>query len=79
MLYTLRTILGVLLIIVAIITGPIPVIQGWWFFLLALAVLGPNHPISKWCWVKIKWGRQKLNEWGIWKQKDLPPDGPPPV
>lgn len=77
MLYTLRTIVGVLLIILAIITGPIPIIQGWVFFLAAIGVLGPDHPITKWCWSWIKWGRQKLNEYGIWKKKDYPPGEPP--
>lgn len=77
MLYTLRTIVGVLLILLAIITGPIPIIQGWVFFLAALAVLGRDHPISKWCLSWLEWAREKLKERGLWRKKDYPPGGPP--
>jgi len=74
--YTLRTILGVILILLAIITGPIPVIQGWIFFVAAIAVLGKDHPISKWCLARVDWFRRKLHERGIWKHKDYPPGNP---
>jgi hypothetical protein len=77
MLYTLRTIAGIALLILAVVGAVLPVLQGWAFFLAAVAVLGPHHPITKWCWSWIKWGREKLNQYGIWKRKDLPPDGPP--
>ena len=82
----LRTALGVLLIILAVVTGPIPIIQGWMFFVAAIAVLGRDHPVIKWCFRQLEWlrpvgewGRRQLQKMGLLKVKDAPPGGPGPT
>jgi len=66
-----RTIIGVILIILAIITGPIPVIQGWIFFVAAIWVLGRDHVIIKWCFKQIEWAKQTALR--FWKKKNPEP------
>jgi hypothetical protein len=66
----LRTAAGIGLLILAVIGAMLPILQGWVFFLAAVGVLGVDHPIIKWC-------RRQLNRFGIWKEKDLSPGGPP--
>jgi hypothetical protein len=80
--YTVRTILGVLLIILAIITGPIPIIQGWVFFVAAIAVLGTDHPLVRWGVRKLEplverfaWARKLMDKMGLRKQ----PENAPPT
>ncbi|MFM2125424.1 MAG: hypothetical protein RL328_1875 [Acidobacteriota bacterium] len=74
--YTFRTIAGVLLILLAIITGPIPVVQGWIFFVAAIGVLGLDHPISQFCFrqlARFGWARRQLEKRGWLRREDLPP------
>jgi uncharacterized membrane protein YbaN (DUF454 family) len=64
-----RTIFGILLLIMAVIGALLPILQGWMFFAAAVAVLGTDHAIIKWC-------RKQLQRFGIWKEKEYPPGGP---
>jgi hypothetical protein len=61
-----RTVLGILLLIMAVIGALLPILQGWMFFAAAVGVLGVDHPIIKWC-------RKQLQRVGIWKDKTYPP------
>jgi len=76
----LRTALGVFLIVLAVITGPIPIIQGWMFFVAAIGVLGIEHPIIQWCLDQMRrfpFARKALDKLGIPKKAgDYPPGGP---
>lgn len=76
----LRTVAGVSLILLAIITGPIPIVQGWVFFVAGIGVLGTNHPISRWCLNQLRrfdWARKALEKIGLGeKPEDYPPGGP---
>lgn len=71
--------LGIFLIILAIITGPIPIIQGWVFFVAAIGVLGKDDPIIQFCFRqmgRIRFLREKLEKMGLLKAEDAPPGGP---
>lgn len=41
---TVRIILGILFFILGVVGSLLPVLQGWIFFLLCIAVLFPDHP-----------------------------------
>lgn len=69
--HKVRTVIGVILIILAIITGPIPIIQGWMFFLAAVGVLGTDHVIIKWCYRQMERGKQWVLR--LRKKKDPQP------
>jgi len=78
-----RTILGIGLLVMAVIGALLPILQGWMFFAAAVGVLGTDHPIIKWCfrqleWLRplLQWCRKQLQRVGIWREKDLPPNGP---
>lgn len=78
-----RRALGILLIILAIVTGPIPIIQGWVFFVAAIGVLGKDDPIIQFCFRQMErfrpvqvWFRRQLEKLGILRPKDAPPGGP---
>jgi hypothetical protein len=79
----LRRGLGILLIILAIVTGPIPIIQGWVFFVAAIGVLGKDDPIIQFCFRQMErfrplqhWCLRRLEKLGLLKVKDAPPGGP---
>ena len=79
----LRTALGIGLLIMAVIGALLPLLQGWIFFAAAVAVLGTDHVIIKWCFRQLEWlrpleqwFRRKLESLGILKHKDYPPGGP---
>ena len=76
----MRTILGILLLIMAVIGGLLPVLQGWMFFAAAIAVLGTDHVIVQWGvrrLERVKWGRatlETLERRGIkLKKEETPP------
>jgi uncharacterized membrane protein YbaN (DUF454 family) len=56
--HTLRTVAGILLLILAVIGWLLPVMPGWPLFLAALAVLGTDHVITKWCYRQMERGKQ---------------------
>jgi uncharacterized membrane protein YbaN (DUF454 family) len=65
--HTVRTILGVLLLIMSVIGGLLPVLQGWMFFVAAIAVLGTDHVIVRWGLRRIQryaWGRRVVEKLG---------------
>jgi uncharacterized membrane protein YbaN (DUF454 family) len=79
----LRTILGISLLIMAAIGAMLPLLQGWIFFAAAVAVLGTDHPIIKWCFRQMErlrpvmeWCRRQMQKVGLFKTKDAPPGGP---
>ncbi len=75
----LRRGLGIFLIILAIVTGPIPIIQGWVFFVAAIGVLGKDDPIIQFCFRqmgRLRPLRERLEKMGFLKPEDLPPTGP---
>jgi hypothetical protein len=79
----LRRGLGVFLIILAIVTGPIPIIQGWVFFVAAIGVLGKDDPIIQFCFRQMErfrpvqqWFRHQMEKLGVLRPKDAPPGGP---
>lgn len=79
MLQTVRTLAGILLLILGVIGSLLPVIPGFVFFAAAIAVLGTNHFL-------IRRGKLWLERWGLIKPSDLDeaeqdasnPPGPPP-
>ena len=71
----LRRPLGILLILLAIVTGPVPIVQGWVFFVAAIGVLGKDDPIIQFCFRQIRkvaWGRAALEKLGIDKKEEPP-------
>jgi hypothetical protein len=69
--------LGIFLILLAIVTGPVPIVQGWVFFVAAIGVLGKDDPIIQFCFRQIRkvaWGRAALDKLGI-KEAPDPPQG----
>jgi hypothetical protein len=56
MIHAIRTVAGVLLIIMGVIAGPIPILQGWMFVAAGIAVLGTDHAL-------VKWGRKHVEPW----------------
>ena len=70
--HTIRTIVGVFLLVLAVIGALLPLVQGWIFFLAAVAVLGTDHVIIRWCLRKMEWGRELVKR--FWRKKD--PEGP---
>ena len=77
---TFRTVLGVGLLIMAVIGGLLPILQGWIFFVAAVGVLGKDHWIMRWVfsWLrKIPWGAKVLEKLNLeTKPGDYPPGGP---
>lgn len=70
MAHKIRTVIGVILIILSVITGPIPIVQGWMFFAAAIAVLGTDHVIIKWCFRQI----ERAKRWATrWRKTNQPP------
>lgn len=66
--HSVRTVIGVILIILAIVTGPIPIVQGWMFFLAAVAVLGTDHVIVKWCYRQMERGKDWMQRFRLVRQ-----------
>jgi hypothetical protein len=76
----LRRPLGIFLILLAIVTGPIPILQGWMFFVAAIGVLGKDDPVIQFCFRqmgRIRFLRERLEKMGLLKAEDAPPGGPP--
>lgn len=79
--HTVRTIVGVLLLIMSVIGGLLPVLQGWMFFAAAIAVLGTDHVIVRWGLRRIQrwaWGRRIVAKLGGkfgFPTEDQPPAG----
>jgi hypothetical protein len=75
-----RTVLGLGLLLMALIGGLLPVLQGWVFFVAAVGVLGKDHPIIQWCFRmmrKIPGAGKALDKLNIEKTPgDYPPGGP---
>jgi protein-S-isoprenylcysteine O-methyltransferase Ste14 len=63
MAHKIRTVIGVILIILAVISGPIPLVQGWIFFAAAVAILGTDHVIIKWCFRQIERAKAWVTRW----------------
>lgn len=72
MAHKIRTVIGVILILLAIITGPIPLVQGWMFFAAAVAVLGTDHVIIKWCFRQIERAKVWVTRWRRTNQPPRP-------
>jgi protein-S-isoprenylcysteine O-methyltransferase Ste14 len=68
--HTIRTVLGVILLILAGIGAVLPFVQGWLFFAAAVAVLGTDHVITKWCFRQMERGKQ----WVLRFRKKKDPD-----
>ena len=52
----LKITLGVILIIIGIISGPIPIVQGWIFIVFGLLLIGvKKETIKKWVGKAKKW------------------------
>jgi len=60
--HTIRTVLGIILLILAVIGSLLPLVQGWIFFLAAVGVLGTDHVIIKWCYRQMDRGKQWLRQ-----------------
>ena len=76
--HTIRTVVGVLLIIMGVIAGPIPILQGWMFFVAAVAVLGTDHAIVQWARRRLErypWAARMMDKLGIHKKEE----GAPPT
>jgi len=76
-----RTILGILLLIMAVIGGLLPVLQVWMFFAAAIAVLGTDHVIVQWGVRRLEryaWARRLMDRVGIRKKEGEPAGKHPP-
>lgn len=76
--HTLRTVLGVFLLVMSVIGGLLPILQGWMFFAAAIAVLGTDHAIVRWGVRKFErfpWARKLMDKVGLRK----PAEGDPPA
>lgn len=62
----IRVVCAVILIILGVISGFLPFLQGWIFILAGLALLGikPHHIKEKWLELKGRW----------WKRRDSAPE-----
>ena len=72
MVHKIRTVVGVILIILAVIGSLLPLVQGWIFFVAAVGVLGTDHTIIKWCYKQMEWGKDwvlRLRTKLGWKKK----------
>jgi len=58
MAHTIRTVIGVLLLVMAVIGSLLPIVQGWIFFVAAVGVLGTDHVIIKWCFRQMTRGKE---------------------
>lgn len=60
---TVRVVCAVILILIGIISGFIPILQGWIFIVAGLALLGykPHHIKAKWDELKAWWRGSKVD------------------
>ena len=69
----LRLLLGFLLVIIGIIGGFVPILQGWMFLIPGLIILADYFPPIR---RLVEWAKRKAGE----KRKaGKPPDQPPPT
>ena len=66
--HTVRTVIGVFLLVLAVIGALLPFVQGWIFFAAAVAVLGTDHVIVKWCMRQMERGKEWVRR--LWGKKD---------
>lgn len=79
---TLRTVAGVILLILGVIGSLLPVLQGWMFFAAAVAVLGTDHAIVQWAKRRLEryaWARRFMERLGISKKEEAPGGSAPPA
>lgn len=73
----LRIFLGVLSLIVGVIAGPIPILQGWIFVALGLLLLFPKSKAAEKSLQKLepKMPRMvaRLRRWGVGTEPEAPP------
>jgi len=69
--HTVRTVIGIFLLILAAIGAVLPLLQGWIFFGAAVAVLGTDHVITRWCFRQMERGKQWVLQ--VRKKKDPEP------
>ncbi len=77
--HTIRTVAGILLLILGVIGSLLPVLQGWMFFAAAVAVLGTDHAIVQWGVRRLErysWARRFLDKLGIRKKEQSAPPNP---
>lgn len=58
MAHTVRTVVGIFLLVMAVIGSLLPIVQGWIFFVAAVGVLGTDHVIIKWCFRQMERGKE---------------------
>ena len=69
--HTVRTVIGIFLLVLAAIGAVLPLLQGWIFFGAAVAVLGTDHVITRWCFRQMERGKQWVLQ--VRKKKDPEP------
>jgi hypothetical protein len=77
----LRLLLGFLLVIIGIIGGFVPILQGWMFLIPGLIILAEFFPPIRRLvdWAKRKAGREhEADDAGIEREADRGADGPAP-
>jgi len=65
--HKIRTVAGIALLIMAVIGALLPFVQGWIFFAAAVAVMGTDHVIIKWCFRQMERGKQLAQR--FWRRK----------